>query len=299
MKVKFKPPSKSERYAAIGPIDELPEKLQHAFDPQDFEPIPRPISGDWLEEHRESGQTFNQFKQQGWSQPDEYRNIIYLQPLGKFSQDKSPSLNLLQAFVGIYYGINVTIHPALNLKKHRITIRINPYIRNLQILTSDILDILKKQLPEDAFCLMGISMDDLYPHPSWNFVFGQASFQDRVGVYSFARYHPAFYKEQPGEDFNQILLKRSCKVLVHEIGHMCGLSHCIYFHCVMNGSNHLRESDSRPLHLCPVCLHKLYSSIEFKIVERYQKLEQFYQNNNLKDEADRIANRLDFILAGE
>jgi archaemetzincin len=33
-------------------------------------------------------------------------------------------------------------------------------------------------------------MEDLYPEPSWNFVFGQASLNERVGVYSFARYGP-------------------------------------------------------------------------------------------------------------
>jgi bacterioferritin len=37
-------------------------------------------------------------------------------------------------------------------------------------------------------------------------------------------------------------LRRSCKVLAHEIGHMFGLSHCVFFHCLMNGSNSLAES---------------------------------------------------------
>ena len=87
-------------------------------------------------------------------------------------------------------------------------------------------------------------MDDLYPEPSWNFVFGQASLGERVGVYSFARYDPAFYGEKRGEDYEKVLLWRSCKVLVHETAHMFGLRHCIYFKCVLNGSNHLKESDS-------------------------------------------------------
>ena len=299
MKVKFKPPSKSECAAALGPLEKLSDQLQRAFDPRDFEPIPKPKSGDWLAERRESGQTFNQFKQQEWQQPNSLHNIIYLQPLGKFPEDKSPSLELLKEYLGIYFGLKITINSSLNLKNHQITIRINPYIRNLQILTTDILDILTEQLPEDAFCMMGISMDDLYPHPSWNFVFGQASLQDQVGVYSFARYHPAFHKEQTEENLKELLLKRSCKVLVHEIGHMFGLSHCIYFHCVMNGSNHLHESDVRPLHLCPVCLHKLYFSIEFDIIERYQKLKTYYHQNGFRDEEERISNRLGFILTSE
>jgi archaemetzincin len=58
-------------------------------------------------------------------------------------------------------------------------------------------------------------------------------------------------------------------VLEHETGHMVGLAHCIYFNCLMNGSNHLAESDRRPLHLCPVCLRKLQWSIGFDVVARY------------------------------
>jgi archaemetzincin len=32
------------------------------------------------------------------------------------------------------------------------------------------------------------------------------------------------------------------KVLTHETGHLFGLAHCVYFHCVMNGSNHLQKT---------------------------------------------------------
>jgi len=37
-------------------------------------------------------------------------------------------------------------------------------------------------------------MEDLYPDPSWNFVFGQTSLPGYVGVYSFARYD-SFYQK--------------------------------------------------------------------------------------------------------
>lgn len=294
--MKFKPPDTSEIQQAIGSTEKLSGELKRAFDPRNFDPIPEPKPGDWLTDHQESGQTFDQFKQQGWFQPDSLYSTIYLQPLGEFPEDKSPSLQLLKKYIEIYYDLKVNISTKLNLKKHRIHIRINPYSRNIQILTSDVLKILRKQLPEDAFCLMGISMEDLYPNSSWNFVFGQASLRDRVGVYSFARYHPAFYQENPDKNSTQVLLKRSCKVMVHEISHMFGLNHCTYLHCVMNGSNHLRESDSRPLHLCPICLRKLHYSIGFDIVERYQRLHDFYHQNDFADEVDRVKNKLDYIF---
>jgi len=180
-----------------------------------------------------------------------------------------------------------------------VTTRINPYTRKRQILTGDVLAILRQNLPADTFCVLAITMEDLYPEPSWNYVFGQASLHQRVGVYSFARYDPAFYGRKRGKDYEKILLRRSCRVLAHETAHMFGLQHCIYFKCVLNGSNHLKESDSRPLHLCPVCLRKLQYSIGFDVVTRYGNLLRFYQKLDLDNEAQWVASRLKWIMGAE
>jgi Predicted Zn-dependent proteases len=67
--------------------------------------------------------------------------------------------------------------------------------------------------------------------------------------------------------------------MVHEIGHMFGLKHCIYYNCIMNGSNHMKESSNKPLEMCPVCLRKLYSNIKFNILTRYEKLLEFCKKN--------------------
>lgn len=79
-------------------------------------------------------------------------------------------------------------------------------------------------------------MHDLYPHPDWNFVFGQgihvsqrtlliiiAELQKRTGVYSFCRYNPQFWGEEPNETSHQLLLSRSCKVMTHELIHQFGM----------------------------------------------------------------------------
>lgn len=58
--------------------------------------------------------------------------------------------------------------------------------------------------------------------------------------------------------------------MTHEIGHMFGIKHCQWFNCVMQGSNHLEESDRRPLDFCPICLRKTQSAVGFKIAERYK-----------------------------
>ena len=295
--INFKPQDSTERLRAIGLTKGLSETLQKALDPgTDFDPVPIPKPGDWLAEHYETGQTFDDFINSKTSQPDKIRSKIYLQPLGEFPKGQVPLLDRLREYAVAYFAMEVGILPYLSLSDSNLTTRINPYTNNRQILTRDVLAILKNEVPADAFCVLAITMEDLYPDPSWNFVFGQASLSERVGVYSFARYDPAFYGEKRSKDYEKILLRRSCKVLVHETGHMFGLKHCIYFKCVLNGSNHLRECDSRPMHLCPVCLHKLQYNIGFDVISRYVNLFCLYKKIGFDDDAKWVEDRLQWIL---
>jgi archaemetzincin len=296
----FRPPKQAEILSAIGKTEGLPMTLQRALEPgTDFTPIPVPKPGDWLVEHPEAGQTFDDFVRTESNNPDELRNNIYLQPLGQFPEGQRSFLKMLKDYGAAYFAMDVKILPSVDLSESKLTTRINPISRNRQILTRDVLVSLKRRFAADAFCILAITMEDLYPDPSWNFVFGQASLQDRVGVFSFARYDPAFYGQRRGKDYQKILLQRSCKVLVHEIAHMFSLQHCIFFSCVMNGSNHLLESDSRPMALCPVCLRKLQFSIGFDAVDRYRKLLVFYQRAGFDHEAGWVSRRLKRILGDD
>ncbi|HMJ65976.1 MAG TPA: archaemetzincin, partial [Candidatus Binatia bacterium] len=216
----------------------------------------------------------------------------YLQPLGIFPEKQSPSTEMLRQYAGSFFQMDVKVLPHTGIEAGDFTRRTNRFTSRPQILTSDVLRWLQRRLPEDAFCLLGITMEDLYPEPSWNFVFGQASLRERVGVYSFARYDPVFYGETRRKDYETLLLRRSAKVLTHETAHMFALTHCIYFQCVMNGSNHLQESDGRPMHLCPVCLRKLQWSVGFDVVKHYEELNRFCQHAGFKDEALWIVRRL-------
>jgi archaemetzincin len=65
----------------------------------------------------------------------------------------------------------------------------------------------------------------------------------------------------------------------------------------MNGSNHLAESDRRPLHLCPVCLRKLQWSIGFDVVERYGTLEWVNRAAGFADEAEWLNQRIQALRA--
>lgn len=292
----FDPPTATERVRAIGSTDHLPELLRRAFDAgDDFAPLPKPQPGDWLAVHEETGQSFDQFLRSKPNRPGNTRRKLYLLPLGEFPPDRSPALPSLQEFAAAFFALPVEVLPTAALDVSRITTRINPHTRQRQLLTGDLLRLLRARLPADAFCLLGITMEDLYPQPNWNFVFGEASLRERVGVYSFARYDPAFYGEPRSADHSQLLLRRCCKVLAHETGHMFGLAHCIWFHCLMNGSNHLAESDARPLHLCPACLRKLHASVGFDVVNRYRSLRLFCEKAGFDDELRWLDNRLRWI----
>jgi len=262
--------------------------------------------------HRESGQSFDDFVKSKPNRPQKNRSKIYLQPLGEFPKGRIPLVQTLREYATAYFGMEVEILPSLALSDSAITTRINSFTGNRQLLTGDVLAILKNNLPADAFCVLAITMEDLCPDPSWNFVFGQASLRERAGVYSFARYDPAFYGQKRGKDYEKLLLRRSCKVLAHETAHMFGLKHCIYFRCVLNGSNHLKESDSRPLHLCPVCLRKLQYSIagdpkrskarsgtRFDVISRYVNLFHFCKKAGFDGDAQWVAKRLRWILGAE
>jgi len=212
----------------------------------DFAPMPTPGPNDWLSVHPEAGQSFDQFVRSGANAPGGSRTRLLLQPFGSFDAEDAPAPEAVRRFAEVFFAVETEVLPAQDINLERVTWRDDPHFGNRQLLTGDLLRLLKEGLPERAFCVLGITMDDLYPGPSWNYVFGQASLRDRVAVYSFARYRPAFWNERV-DDPRRLVLRRSCKVLAHETAHAFGIRHCTANLCLMNGSNHLEESDSRPL----------------------------------------------------
>lgn len=293
-KKKFVPPNSQQRMNAVGPVKNLSRSMQRAFDPSThFEPIPTPESDGWLSEHEESGQTYEQFRKSHPRKPDDRRSKLYVVSFGELDPDWSPKLADLESFASAFFQLPVKSLPPDSLGDNRITTRERAGHR--QYLSRDLLRILKEQLPADGFALVGVTMEDLYPDPQWNYVYGQAFAADGVGVYSFARYDPLFWDEKRTEAARELLLIRSLKVMLHETCHLFGLAHCTYFHCLMNGANNLKEADTQPLHLCPVCLRKLHHSLGFDIVTRYEALQREYERLSIHSESDWLANRLKFL----
>jgi archaemetzincin len=282
--------------SAVGALDDLPAHLVRAFEiTGHFVPLPPPRPGDWLAEHPEPGQTFEQFLRVGPQQPDARRQKLYLLPLGEFPPHRSPAINLLREFAAAFFSLEVTLLPPLDLDTAAIEGRRNPHTGQFQLDARALLRLLRRRLPADAFALLGITMVDLYPDPTWNFVFGLASPSDHVGVFSFARYDPGCYGETASQNASDLLLRRSCKVLAHEIAHMFGIAHCVFFNCLMNGSNHLAESDARPLHLCPVDLRKLQHGTGFEPATRYRRLLDFSRRVGFDEQSAWLEKRLRYV----
>lgn len=263
-----------------------------------FLPVPEPGPGDWLANYHESGQTFKEFIKDERNVPDSIRGIIYILPIEDFSTiPNTPSLSMFKDFTESYFNMPVEILPSKSINLKNINKRINSFSKDTQYHAGDIIEEMKKSIPKDAFCVIAITITDLYPEDGWNFVFGLASFLERVGVFSFARYYPSFYLggKSPYKDdrVSTLLNLRCCKIICHEIGHMFGMMHCISYLCNMNGSNNLEEFDNQPIYLCPVCLKKLQYSTKFNVKDRYQNLFHFYEKSNFTQQGKWLKGRME------
>ena len=86
--------------------------------------------------------------------------------------------------------------------------------------------------------------------PGLNFVFGEADPAEGVAVISITRLKEEFY----GRDVDQdLLLERTLKEAVHEIGHLYGLRHCPDPDCVMHFSNSIIDTDRKSRDFCATC----------------------------------------------
>ena len=96
---------------------------------------------------------------------------------------------------------------------------------------------------------IGITKEDIYTE-GLNFIFGQAKMRGRVAVVSICRLDPTFFHLP--ED-KELLERRVIKEVIHEVGHMLGLTHCNKKGCVMVFSNIIGDVDKKTKNLCEMC----------------------------------------------
>ena len=144
-------------------------------------------NSDWLVSHQTEDQTF-----MDWSRTyrgvKSSKSVIYIQPLGVFTAHRGSLLVWLQKFcAAYYYGVKVQLLPAIPFENIRCERRLNPSTKRYQLNARDIIEYLKQKRKANSLCTVAVTLVDLYPKDSWNYVFGLASLTNGVGVFSLAR----------------------------------------------------------------------------------------------------------------
>jgi archaemetzincin len=249
-----------------------------------IEPLHAPIApvreGEWLAEHVEPGQTFEEYLAADPNRPTPKRTTLYVQPLGNFDQPRSELLAATADLLGRFYGVPVRTLDRLDLAHvPDMARRLHPWSGDEQVLTTFVLEMLQRRRPADALAVLALTTADLWPGKDWNFVFGQASQPRRVGVWSLFRLGDPVSEAE-------ICLRRTLKTAIHETGHMLGIKHCTRFECGINGANHLAEADEQPLWFCPEDEMKIWWACGIDPAARYHRLVEFAEMHGLRPEAE-------------
>lgn len=246
-----------------------------------------PQYGEWRFEHPESKQSFEKYCAIKPVTITSKQKVIYLQPIGNFTPKEYEIVAKIVEYVGIFFQLETKLLPIVTKdaipsdKK-----RMNNGIEQLDA-SFIINEILPKKIPDDGIVIMAITAKDLFPNENWNYVFGLASYKKRTGISSFNRF-------LTDNDYT-LCLNRISKTAVHEIGHMFSISHCQNAVCLMNGVNHLTESDIKPNAMCSECLKKLSWNLKYDDVKRLKELTFFLKENHLDKDALILQKQLDVI----
>jgi archaemetzincin len=242
------------------------------------EPLPEPEAGDWLAEHPEPGQTFDEYLAANPVRRDGHLTTIHLRLVGDFSDPERKIIDLTREYLALFFDVPVQVRrhvgpdaiPARVRRKH-------PDWGDEQVLSTFILrDVLEPDVPDDALAYLALTASDLWPGKGWNFVYGQANLRRRVGVWSISR---------NGDPAERACLRRTLMTASHETGHILTMKHCTAHRCLMNGSNHQEERDSRPLYPCPVCVRKLLWNLQVEPVAYLRRLGDFCAAQGLEEDA--------------
>ncbi|MBK8725541.1 MAG: hypothetical protein IPL96_05660 [Holophagaceae bacterium] len=216
--------------------------------------------------------------------PEGQRTVLYIYPLGAFTPEQRRVVDRTAEFLGLTFHRPVRVLPDLPLSAVPARARrVHPVERQPQLLTRFVRDeLLKPRLPEDAAAFLALTAVDLWPGEGWNFVYGDASLHERVGVWSLARNGDP----SKGPEAFRLCLLRTIKTASHETAHMFSLEHCIRYECNMAGSETMEEADRYPLALCPECLAKLCWATGTQPAEHLRWMAEFCGRSGLRtDEA--------------
>jgi archaemetzincin len=90
--------------------------------------------------------------------------------------------------------------------------------------------------------------------PVLTFIFGEAQLNGKHSILSVCRLHEEFYS---GISNEKLLLERTIKEALHELGHCYGLRHCVDWDCVMHSSPGIEEVDIKGNTFCRNCVSQI------------------------------------------
>jgi len=85
--------------------------------------------------------------------------------------------------------------------------------------------------------------------PIFTHVYGEARQNGKIALVSTFR----LAEKKDGQPPPPLLLERTAKVALHELGHLFDLEHCHDTRCLMHFSGNLAELDESPLYYCRYC----------------------------------------------
>jgi len=97
--------------------------------------------------------------------------------------------------------------------------------------------------------LLGLYKVDLFI-PILTYIFGQAMLNHQAAIASVYRLRNELYGMKQDDE---LLLSRTIKEVIHELGHTFGLIHCHVPSCVMRSSTYVEDIDQKSSNLCARC----------------------------------------------
>ncbi|XP_007941119.1 archaemetzincin-1 [Orycteropus afer afer] len=275
--------------------------LAEAYNPQGtlFCSLRIHTASDWLLSRPEAPEDFQTFYQSLLRRkPSPGRKHIYLQPIDLSEGPVGrPLLDSVRSCTEAFFlGLRVKCLPSVAATSIHCFSRPRRDSDRLQFHTDGVLSFLKSRKPDDALCVLGLTLSDLYPCDSWNFTFSKSFPGHEVGVCSFTRFSGEFLWPEPGtsdpvqaevaagdpkvpvqprvqtQSFSTLGMALCCQVTCHELCHLLGLGSCRWLGCIMQGALSLDEVLRRPPDLCPICLRKLQHLLGFQLLDRYKEL---------------------------
>lgn len=160
----FRVPDEEHRIAATGDQQHSPVEVKKSIQAitNCFLPIPAPGPSDWLANHKESGETFDEFARKSRAQISEECKIIFIQPLDLDIPEHFT--NCLRDYCGAFFlGADIEVGKPVDLDNMGVKHRINSYSNKIQFDANGIIARLRKNLTKQVFCVIGLTMRDLYP----------------------------------------------------------------------------------------------------------------------------------------